>query len=65
MYTGIVQGTYQVQTVEKKPGLHTLVVELDEERTRDLLIGASVALGLMASSWVSWSGAPRCLRPLW
>lgn len=44
MYTGIVQGTFNVVALEKKPGLHTVVIELDAARTRDLLIGASVAV---------------------
>lgn len=44
MYTGIVQGNFNVVSVLKKPGLHTIVVALDPERTRDLQIGASVAV---------------------
>ena len=44
MYTGIVQGNFEVVSVAKKPGLHTIVVALDSQLTRDLQIGASVAI---------------------
>jgi riboflavin synthase len=44
MYTGIVQGAYRIAAIERKTGLHTLEIELDEPRTTDLQIGASVAL---------------------
>ncbi len=44
MYTGIVQGAYEVVQLECKPGLNSIVLELDEERTRELQIGASVGV---------------------
>lgn len=44
MYTGIVQGNFEVVSVDKKPGLHTIVVALESQLTRDLQIGASVAI---------------------
>lgn len=44
MYTGIVQGAFPVVEIQRKPGLHSLVVELPEPLLVDLQIGASVGL---------------------
>ena len=44
MYTGIVQGKYQIKTVEKRPGLHTFVVPFSENLMDGLELGASVAM---------------------
>ena len=44
MYTGIVQGKFEVASVAKKSGLHTIVVALEPRVTGDLQIGASVAI---------------------
>jgi riboflavin synthase len=44
MFTGIVQGKFPLLTVETKPGLNRLVIELSDELLIDLTIGASVAV---------------------
>lgn len=44
MYTGIVQGRFEVVNVEKKTGLHRLTVKLPDNLLTDLQLGASVAL---------------------
>ena len=44
MYTGIVQGKFSVADVEKKPGLHSIYIELPETLMEDLTMGASVAM---------------------
>lgn len=57
MYTGIVQGSFEVVSIAKKPGLHTIVVALDLERTRDLQIGASVAVDGVCLTVTAQDGA--------
>jgi riboflavin synthase len=44
MYTGIVQGSFAIKTVERKPGLHTLTIDLYDALLDGLKIGASVAV---------------------
>lgn len=44
MFTGIVQGSFAVSSVERKPGLHTLTFEFPNELLNGLEIGASVAI---------------------
>lgn len=44
MFTGIVQGAFPVRTIERKPGLLSLMIELPGELLIDLTIGASVAV---------------------
>jgi len=44
MYTGIVQGKFPLAKVEKKPGLHSLFIELPSNLMEDLTMGASVAM---------------------
>ena len=44
MYTGIVHGAYTLCGLETKPGLHRLVMQLDEALVEGLEIGASVGL---------------------
>lgn len=44
MYTGIVHGAYPVVRIERRPGLHSLVVELPAVLLQDLHVGASVGL---------------------
>lgn len=44
MYTGIVQGAFPIRRVERKPGLHSLTIELSDELCQDLVIGASVGV---------------------
>ncbi len=44
MYTGIVTGTFPVVSLVRKPGLATLVVELDARHVEGLQTGASVSL---------------------
>ncbi len=44
MYTGIVQGAYPVVDITRKPGLHSLVLELPQPLLVGLEIGASVGL---------------------
>ncbi|MEE8057114.1 MAG: riboflavin synthase subunit alpha [Pseudomonadales bacterium] len=44
MYTGIVQGSYAIQHVERKSGLHTLSIDLPEKLLQGLDIGASVGV---------------------
>lgn len=44
MFTGIVSGTFPVVSLTRKPGLSTLVVELDAKHVEGLQIGASVSL---------------------
>ncbi len=44
MYTGIVRGAYALLSVEKKPGLYSLLISLPEALLEGLGIGASVAL---------------------
>ena len=44
MYTGIVQGSFALQAVEKKPGLHSFAIVLPEPLLEGLEIGASVGL---------------------
>ena len=43
MFTGIVQGVAQVESIEAREGLHTLRLKLPEGFDTDLAIGASVA----------------------
>ena len=44
MFTGIVQGSFPLLAVERKPGLHSFTIELPEPLLDDLMIGASVAV---------------------
>ncbi len=44
MYTGIVQGAFAIQTLEKKSGLHSLSLDLPKDLREDLSIGASVGI---------------------
>ena len=44
MFTGIVQGAFPLKSVERKPGLFSLLIELPDELLTDLAIGASVAI---------------------
>ena len=44
MYTGIVQGAFAITSVQRKPGLHTLTMELPDHLLADLAIGASVGV---------------------
>ncbi len=44
MYTGIVQGKFPISKVIKKPGLHSLFIELPDQLLQDLERGASVAM---------------------
>lgn len=44
MYTGIVQGKFEVTKVEKKPGLHSLHIGLPDTLREGLVQGASVSV---------------------
>lgn len=44
MFTGIVQTTLAIQSIEKQPGLWTLQLELPDHMMAGLTLGASVAL---------------------
>lgn len=44
MFTGIVQGSFPLLAVERKPGLHSFTIELPDPLLDDLVIGASVAV---------------------
>lgn len=44
MFTGIVQGSFPILSVERKPGLHTLRFDLPTALLGDLVIGASVSV---------------------
>lgn len=44
MYTGIVQGKFEVTKVEKKPGLHSLHIRLSDALMEGLVQGASVSV---------------------
>ncbi len=44
MFTGIVQGSFPLQNIERKPGLCTLSFEFPTPLLADLAIGASVAV---------------------
>lgn len=44
MYTGIVQGTFEVIELKDKPGLKTFVVQLSDELVEDVKIGASISI---------------------
>ena len=44
MYTGIVQGSFAIKAVARKPGLHTLTIDLPDHLLQDLTIGASVGV---------------------
>ncbi|ARN73741.1 riboflavin synthase subunit alpha [Oceanicoccus sagamiensis] len=44
MFTGIVQGSFPLLKVERKPGLHSFTIELPAPLREDLAIGASVAV---------------------
>ena len=44
MYTGIVQGSFAIKAIERKPGLHTLTIDLPDHLLADLEIGASVGV---------------------
>lgn len=44
MFTGIVQGAFPIQSVERKPGLLSLEIELPQHLVEGLEIGASVAV---------------------
>ena len=44
MYTGIVQGSFTIQKVDRKQGLHSLFIDLPDHLLEDLVIGASVGI---------------------
>lgn len=44
MFTGIVQGSFPILSVERKPGLHTLRFDLPAALVEGLTIGASVSV---------------------
>lgn len=44
MFTGIVQGSFPIQGIERKAGLHTLSIDLPPPLLEGLKIGASVAV---------------------
>ena len=44
MFTGIVQGSFPILSVERKPGLHTLRFDFPAMSLKDLSIGASVSV---------------------
>lgn len=44
MYTGIVQGAFEIAELQKKEGLHTLSLRLPGDLLADLTLGASIAL---------------------
>lgn len=44
MYTGIVQGRYQLLGLERQPGIQSMVLQLDAARVKGLEIGASVGV---------------------
>jgi riboflavin synthase len=44
MFTGIVQGSFALTNVERKPGLHSFTIELPAPLLEGLAIGASVAV---------------------
>jgi len=56
MYTGIVQGKFPIQRVEKKTGLHSLFIQLPNLLTVDLTIGASVAMDGVCLTVAGWDG---------
>ncbi|RJG38597.1 riboflavin synthase subunit alpha [Motilimonas pumila] len=43
MFTGIVQGIGRVVEIDKKQGLHSIVIQLPEQLTKEITIGASIA----------------------
>jgi riboflavin synthase len=56
MYSGITRGTFEVTRVERKPGLLTYEVELNEELAEGLAPGASVSIDGVCQTVVSRSG---------
>ena len=44
MFTGIVQGSFPLLAIERRPGLHRFTIELPEHLLDNLAIGASVAV---------------------
>ncbi len=44
MFTGIVQGTFQIAAIDSRPGLKTLQIEFSETLLDGLALGASVAV---------------------
>ncbi|MEH6557545.1 MAG: riboflavin synthase subunit alpha [Oceanicoccus sp.] len=44
MFTGIVQGSFPILSIERKPGLHTLRFDFPAALLQDLAIGASVSV---------------------
>lgn len=44
MYTGIVQGSFEITEIERRQGLHTLQMSLPQILLEDLAIGASVGI---------------------
>jgi len=44
MYTGIVTGTFCVQSIVERPGMSTLIIELDAQHLDGLQCGASVGI---------------------
>lgn len=44
MFTGIVQTTAHIVTLEKKPGLHSMTLDVGDLDIKDLTLGASVAV---------------------
>lgn len=56
MYTGIVQDTFKIVKLDKKPGLHTLTLEFTSELLDGLKIGSSVGLDGVCFTVVSIEG---------
>jgi riboflavin synthase len=56
MYTGITRGTFPVVSAERKPGLLTFVVELNDELVQGLEHGASVAIDGVCQTVVAVDG---------
>ena len=44
MFTGIVQGSFAIQRIDRQPGLHTLTIQFSRYLLEALEIGASVAV---------------------
>jgi riboflavin synthase len=57
MYTGIIQGTFPVIELERKPDLTTYAVELEGEMSQGLAIGASVSIEGVCQTVTDISGS--------
>ena len=56
MYTGITRGTFEVVRVERRPGLLSYAVQLDDKLAEGLEPGASVSIDGVCQTVVSVSG---------